>query len=124
MGKRGAAAGAATVVIGFYIAIIMYTFFAVLHIDTLENFGTAMVFEIIGFVLLAYFILGNIVSKPVKTGFFVPLIMVTVFYTIILDVVNLAFIVTMPHAFFTLTNMVLLFVYCLVSIPMYIMGRR
>jgi hypothetical protein len=124
MGKREVTATLSTLLIAFYVAIIMYVFFAILHIDTLANFETGIAFEIIGFVLLAYFILGNIFSKPIKTGFFVPLILATVVYTVILDVINIACITTMPHSFFILFNFILLFVYCLVSIPMYIMGRR
>lgn len=108
----------------FYIGIIMYVFFAVIDITTSDNFGCAMIFEIIGFLLLAYFILGNLFSKPIKTGFFVPLILATVLYTIILDVINIALSMIMPQVFFILLNFVLLFIYCLVSIPMYIMGRR
>lgn len=124
MGKKGLIAILSSFVFAFYIAIIMYVFFAILHIDTLENFEAAMVFEIIGFILLAYFVLGNIFSKPIKTGFFVPLIMVTVIYTVILDIINIALIITMPHTFFVLINLIILIVYCLLSIPMYIMGRR
>lgn len=108
----------------FYIGIIMYVFFAILHIETLANFESAMLFEIIGFLLLSYFVMSNLLSKRIKAGFFVPLVMVTVIYTVILDVINIVFIITMPHMFFLLSNFVLLFVYCLVSMPMYIMGRK
>lgn len=124
MGKKGLAAILSAFIICFYVAIVMYVFFAILHIDALANFESAMVFEIIGFVLLAYFVLGNILSKSKKTGYFVPLIVVTVIYTIVLDIINLALIILMPHVFFVLTNFALLFIYCLISIPMYIMGRR
>ena len=124
MGKKRLTAALTTFIIAFYVVIIMYVCFAVLHIDTLENFISAMIFEIIGFCLLTYFVLGNILTKPIKTGYFVPLILTTVVYTIALDVVNLACVVTMSNVFFVLVNLILLFIYCLVSIPMYIMGRR
>jgi hypothetical protein len=124
MGKKGVTVALTTFIIAFYVAIIMYVFFAVLHIDALANFISAMTFEIIGFCLLTYFVLGNILAKPIKTGYFVPLILVTVVYTIALDVINLACVATMSNVFFVLVNLVLLFIYCLVSIPMYIMGRR
>lgn len=110
--------------LAFYIGIIMYVFFSILHIEALANFESAMAFEIIGFLLLIYFIIGNLLSKRIKVGFLIPLVMVTVIYTVILDVINIAFIVTMPHVFFVLSNFCLLFVYCLISIPMYIMGKR
>ena len=38
----------------FYVAIVLYVFFAVLNIDTLENCVSALVFETIGFFALAY----------------------------------------------------------------------
>lgn len=124
MGKKSLTAALTTFIIAFYVVIIMYVFFAVLHIDTLVNFISAMTFEIIGFCLLAYFVLGNILAKPIKTGYFVPLIIATIVYTIALDVVNLACVATMSNVFFVLVNLILLFIYCLVAIPMYIMGRR
>lgn len=81
-------------------------------------------FEIIGFLALAYFIFCNMFSNPVKVGYFVPLVMTTVIYTIVLDVINIACITSVSSVFFTLIHLVILFVYCLVSIPMYLMGRR
>lgn len=124
MPRKGLTVALTAFAIFFYVAIILYVFFAILHIDTLVNFVAAMVFEIIGFGLLAFFILGNIILKPIKTGFYVPLLMMTIIYTIILDVVNIALITTLSHVFFMLVNFIILFIYCLISIPMYIMGRR
>jgi hypothetical protein len=71
MGKKSITATLTAFIIAFYVVIIMYVFFAVLHIDTLANFISAMIFEIIGFCLLTYFALGNILIKPIKTGYFV-----------------------------------------------------
>lgn len=82
------------------------------------------VFGIIGFLALAYFIFCNMFSNPIKVGYFVPLVMTTVIYTIVLDVINIACITSVSSVFFTLIHLVILFVYCLVSIPMYLMGRR
>ena len=124
MTKKGLTAVLSLFMIGFYIAIILYIIFAILHIDTLENFEAAMAFEIIGFVFLILVIMGNIVSENMKTGFFVPLLMTTITYTVILDVINIACIITMPHVLFMLVNFIILFIYCLISIPMLIMGRK
>lgn len=122
--KKGLAGILSGCILIFYISIIMYVFFAILHIEVLENFESAMAFEIIGFLFLAYFIMGNILSKRIKTGCLVPLIIVTVVYTVILNVINFACVIIMPHIFFVLLNFVLLFIYCLISMPIYIMGRR
>ena len=108
----------------FYVAIILYVFFAVLNINTLENFLSAMIFEIIGFIALAYFIFRSVSSKPIKVGYFVPLVMITVVYTVVLDVINIVCVTFVGSVFFTLIHLVVLFIYCLVSIPMYLMGRR
>lgn len=124
MAKRGLTLALSAFAICFYIAIIMYIFFAVRHIDAAENFVSAMIFQIIGFALLAYFILGNMIFKPIQVGFYVPLLMVTVCYTLLLDFINIAFAVVMPHAFFVLIHLVVLFIYCVISIPLYVMGRR
>lgn len=124
MQKKGLTIGLSAFVICFYIFIVMYVFFEILHTDTLANFETGMIFEIIGFLFLTYFILGSLISKTIKTGFFVPLLMVTVLYTILLDIINIVLITSMPHVFFVLANLILLFIYCMISIPMYIMGKR
>ena len=122
--KKGITSILSGCLLAFYIGIIMYVFFAVLHRDTLANFTCAMAFELIGFLLLAGFIMGNILFQRIKTGFFVPLIVITVIYTILLHVVNIAFIAAVPTVFFVLINFCLLFIYCLLSMPMYIMGRK
>lgn len=122
--KKGNVIVLAGCLLAFYMAIIMYVFFAVLHIGIFLNFETALVFEIMGFLFLSYFILSNLLSKRIKTGFFVPLIGVNIVYTIILNIINMVCVITMPHAVFLLLNLVLLFIYCLVSIPMYVMGKK
>ena len=124
MQKKALTIGLSAFATIFYFVIILYIFFAVLHIDALKNFETALAFELIGFILLLYFILGNIILKPIKTGFYIPLLITTVAYTVLLDGLNIAFIVTMPNAYFVLVHLILLFIYCIISIPMYIMGRR
>lgn len=124
MGKKGLITVFSVFVVLFYIAIVVYVFFAILHINKLANFEAAMIFEIIGFLILLLFVFGNVLFRPVKMGYSVSLVIMTVVYTIILDVLNIAFIATMPPAYFVLTNLIVLFVYCLVSIPMFIMGSR
>ena len=124
MNKKNMTSVLSLFLIFIYIAIIMYIFFGVVHVNTLVNFQSAIIFELIGFFILTYLVFSNILSKTIKIGFFVPLVIVTIVYTIILDIVNIVLVVTMPHVFFLLINLVLLFIYCLVSIPMYIMGRK
>lgn len=122
--KRGLTCVLTGLLMTFYAGIIVYVFFLILHIDTLKNFEAAMAFEIIGFLILIYLIMGNLLTRRIKTGFFAPLITVTVFYTFFLHVINMACAMVMPTIFFVLLNFVLLFIYWSISMPMYIMGRR
>lgn len=108
----------------FYVVIMMYVFIGVLHINSFENFITGMFFEIIGFLVLMFVVFGSILSKSVKVGYMIPLVMVTVFYTVLLDLLNILGIAVMSFSIFTLLHLILLFGYCFVSIPMYIMGKR
>lgn len=108
----------------FYVTIVLYVLFAVLNIDTLENYASALVFETIGFFALAYLIYSNIFLRSMKVGYLVPLVMVTVIYTIVLDIVNIVYIASISSVLFILIHLVVLFVYCFVSIPMYLMGRK
>ena len=110
--------------LGLYVLIKMYVLFGIIHIDLFKNFLIGLIFELISFVILTTLIIGNIVSKSIKLGYFIPLLMVTVIYAVLLDVLCIVFLSTMATPFFILCNLVLLFVYCLISIPMYAIGRR
>lgn len=124
MSKKFLTFGLSSVIAALYVLIVLYVFFAVLPIESIANFDVGMFFEIIGFAILAWLIYGNILSKPIKTGYFVPLVIVTIIYTIVLDGLNFWMIMIMPNVFFVLAHLILLLLYCLVSIPMYIMGRK
>lgn len=108
----------------FYMAIVMYVFFAVLHIEALKNFVCAMLFELLGFAFLVGIVISNIVDKSMKTGYFISLLMVTIFYNAILDVINMLFIFMMNNIFFVLVHLVLLFIYCIITVPMFLVGRK
>lgn len=108
----------------FYIAIIMYIFLGILHIDVLQNFVAGIIFEIIGFVLLAVIILNKFILKPIKTGYYIPIVVITIIYTIFLNLLNILAISIMESSVFILLHLILLFAYCLLSVPMYIMGKR
>lgn len=111
-------------ILAFYAGIVMYLLFALLYREDSVNFGSAVVFEIISLVLLVYLVMGNILSKQIKTGYFIPLIMAAVVYTVVLDGVNIAYIANMTQPGFVLMHLILLFIYCLISMPIFVMGRR
>lgn len=81
-------------------------------------------FEVIDFLILLFFVFIKMSRNNLKTGYFVPLLVITVLYTIILNTMNFVGIAIMPNAFFMLIHLVVLFVYCSVSVPMYLMGLR
>lgn len=108
----------------FYFAIVMYVFLAVMRVDVLQNFIAGMVFESIGFLLLVIFILKNIFTQTMKVGYFVPMLIVMIAYIILLNILNMLAIEVLPSVVFILLNLVLLFVYCVITIPMYIMGKN
>lgn len=122
--KKETAATLAGGLLALYGGIIIYLFLAVLHGDTLENFASAMAFELISFLTLICVIVGNILSERVKIGYFAPLVFVTVIYAVILDVVNAAYIATMSKSGFLLLNLILLFLYCCISLPLFVMNKR
>ena len=124
MDKKSLTAILSAFIICFYMLIILYILFGVLPIYSIFNLLTALVFELIGFVILLYLILSNILAKRIKTGYFIPLIMATVIYTIVLDYINISLIKTFPNVWFILVNLILVFVYSVIAIPMYIMGRQ
>lgn len=123
MDKKRLTVGLSAFVFALYIVIILYVLFAVLHIQTYTNFIEALIFQIIGFVLLAWCVFGSILSRSIKTGFLIPLITTTILYTILLNILNIWAVMIVSNVFFTLLHFILLLVYCLISIPMYIMGR-
>ena len=124
MDKKSLTAILSAFIICFYMLIILYILFRVLPIYSIFNLLTALVFELIGFAILLYLILSNILAKRIKTGYFIPLIMATVIYTIVLDYINISLIKTFPNVWFILVNLILVFVYSVIAIPMYIIGRQ
>lgn len=108
----------------FYFGIMMYILFEIVHISLLPNFAVGIVFELIGFLLLLAAVFSKLLAKPLAAGYFIPLVIVAAAYTILLNVMNTIVIVLLPFSFFLLLHLILLFVYCLLSIPMFIMGKR
>lgn len=124
MKKKGLIIILSVFVIAFYAAILAYIFYAMFPVWFLVNFNSALMFELIGLVFLAFTVMEGVISKSVKVGYFVPRVMITITYVIILHILNIGLVIATPHVFFVLLNLVLLFVYCLLSIPMCIMGRK
>ena len=106
-----------------YASIIAYVFFVIKHVDTLGNYIPLIVFEAIGFILLAVVILA-MTARPLKIGFAAPLILLTVIYSAILNGLNIYFVADAEQMYFVLMNAVLLLVYGIVCAPIFIMGKK
>lgn len=110
--------------LAFYYAIVLYVLFNIAHIYISKNFVCSLVFEGIGFAALLFVLLINSISKSIKTGYYIPLVISTILYSLLLSFLNLSGAFIIPDVFFFLIHMVLLFLYLLIAIPMFIMGKQ
>lgn len=115
---------AAIAIIFLYYAIVSYVLFAVLNVYICRNFLCGMIFELFSFAMMICIVLANIVGKALKTGYYIPLVIITFIYTLCVHALNIFGIFIIPSIFFVLINMVLLFIYALVGIPMLIVGKQ
>lgn len=122
--KKGIVISLVGFILFLYIFIIIFILFGVVHIHRIGNFIVAMPFEIIGIGILAGVILMQFSSKPIKVGYYVPLVEVMMVYTLLLNILNIWGSVTLGKMILFLLNFLLLFFYSLISIPMFIMGKR
>ncbi|MCD8157984.1 MAG: hypothetical protein LUD77_03540 [Clostridiales bacterium] len=107
-----------------YAVIIMYAFLGVLHLDLLENFVTAAVFEIISFITLLLCIMSFGRGDYVKFPFFAAKIFSSAIYSILVGILNMVCILYVRNPVFLLIHMILFFLYCLVFIPLSIARRN
>lgn len=124
MGKRGLSVVLYSFLLIFYFGIVLYAFIEVKHADTFANFSSAMFFEVIGFLLLAYFVIGGFLYSPIKTAFYPVLLIMTVLYTVVIHFISFSLISVASRTYFNLINLIILFVYLMISIPIYIIGRK
>lgn len=114
-----------TLILNFYTVIVEYVLFAIIKTDGCQNFLAGMIFETIGILLLFTVVLGNLLRKyNIKVGYYAPIILCTILYTIILNCLNFIGILSMSSMMFFLAHMILLFVFFVLIIPMYIMGKK
>ena len=123
MKNRSVIVRCSALVFVLYMALISYVLIAVLNLHTLENFEVAMAYELLGFMTLAYFIFSGLHSNPVKAGFYVPLLMTTLAYNGLLNLVTMFLMVHISPVVFFLLHFILLLFYTLVALPLYVFGR-
>ena len=114
-----------TLLLIFYTIIVGYVLFVVLEINTSENFIAGLIFEILGIIFISIIVIGAVLNnKKISFGYMVSIILCTVIYIIILNCINFFGIFVIKEVFFVLINLVLLFIYSVIVVPMYIMGKQ
>lgn len=104
--------------VSFYVAIVLYVGFVFFHVNTLDCFNAAMIFMAIGFVFIYLACLGAFR----KSLYELVIIIVSVVYSLALDVLNLYFITKLDKKWFILINLILTFIYLGVIVPVYLTG--
>ena len=102
--------------------IIAYVFVTVKHVDVLDNFIPAVVFECSAFLILVMSV-TIAMKRKIKLGFSVPLVLITLVFVIIINGLNITFIDQVEQTYFVIMNAILLILYFIIFFPIYIMGR-
>lgn len=110
--------------VAFYFVIVFYFLFAVANIDILENFMAGMVFEAFGAISLVFSVLYGCFGKGQKFGFIVGIIFTSLIYSIVLDIVNTTVIFNVSKTTFVFINLVVLFIYLCIILPIYMMANK
>lgn len=108
----------------FYGIVLFYVLFAVLQFDLVRNFVSCLIFELIGFVLTAAVVVLGLWKRNILAGYLFPMATVTVLYAVLRNVLSIACCLWMPHTWFFLLHLILLFAFLAITAPMYLMGVR
>ena len=108
----------------FYVGIMLYIIFVIRQIKTFPNCNEALLFEAIGFVVGAFVVFTRAFSSKLNIGYYIPIIGITLLYTAALHVLCIVLVGFFYPTTFVLINALLLFMWCVVSIPMILMGRK
>lgn len=106
----------------FFMGIILYVMMEGMHLPDKETWAGIITFTIIEFIILLGVIgLGKLISRVVGTGLYAAICAMTVFYTILCTALNL--ILSGGSAFvIILVNLILLFIYAAVVLPLAVKG--
>lgn len=106
----------------FFMGIIIYVMTEGMHLPDKEAWGGIITFTVIEFLILLVVIgFGKFISGALGTGLYAPLCTVTVFYAILGTALNL--ILSGNSSFVViLTNLILLFVYAAIALPITVKG--
>lgn len=109
----------------FLFIILSFVWYDVLDLKISSNFMIGMCFWIINcIILILIFPVKMMSARKIEIGFYVPIIMVTIIYTLLLWGLIAFTLTTVEKTFFVLMNLLLLFLYLLIVIPMIINGTN
>lgn len=116
--------GGGLFIIILYILILVQAYITIYNSNMLMKFGLSITFELINIIIMLSVLTECVLQKTLKFAYAVSGIMVMLLYTVFQNVVNLVSFMEISNNWLILCNIILLFIYSLVSIPLYIMGRR
>ncbi len=107
----------------FFMVVVLVLMLAVMEIQDADNAVGAFIFVIFMFiVLLAVFGFGRQISEKMGIEMYTVLCMTTSLYVVLGTVLNCALADSVSGGVFFLINLALLFVYFIVSFPLYVTG--
>lgn len=112
------------IIVIMYFAIVIYSLFNVVNITSKDSWLWTIVFEIIGAIIFIFYIIRVMDSKVIKFGYKVSLGLSVIAYNVIVAIQNI-FQIKYPNiAVFIMLQLITLFVFFIISMPMYIIGRK
>ena len=106
----------------FYAGIVGYILFKIVGKDAEANFYTGIVFTSIDIVSLLVLACIQVLKGTIRLGYRVPIYMYSGLHSIALLVLNIFGIPKISNIYFILCNLVLLFLFYIVIIPMIVKG--
>lgn len=107
----------------FFIGIIIFVLIGVFDFESSEIFANSLVMVLINFLIVIGVIgFGKPLSKLIGAGMYVPVCVVTVIYLIASFVFTFVMLGTDHEIAYTLVNLVMLFIYLCIVIPMSVAG--
>lgn len=112
------------IIVIMYFAIVIYSLFNVVNITSKDSWLWTIVFEIIGAIIFIFYIIRVMDSKVIKFGYKVSLGLSVIAYNVIVVIQNI-FQIRYPNiAVFIMLQLITLFVFFIISMPMYIIGKK
>lgn len=127
MNNKGSATGTAIAMFLalFLIAILLVAMLGIMKITDYDAGVPAMIFAIINMVTIAFvYGMGGTISKKIGVGGYAPIAGMTGVYTIAQFIYMFVAYKDAEPLKYTLISMIILFIYCLISLPIALNGSK